>query len=251
LAGEDDFDIDDLIKVAKEDSDFSAELMRIANSPLFGTGRDVSTPDEAVHLLGSEHLKMMATLVAVTAMVRPVTRTPALRKIWIHSLVTAIIADEAARIVRLPRESACTAGLLHNVGILGMMSAYPEGYCRMLEIINRFKYDHMQTEIDLFEIDHCAAGAWLVEEWNLRDGLASVIASHHEAPVPGEVSAANLIRVAWRLSDAFGYTCVPSGRLWSWQELMAFLPNAKGSWLAGSPTAATAEISKRVMGVGI
>jgi putative nucleotidyltransferase with HDIG domain len=250
LAAEDDFEIDDLIKVAKEDNTFSAELLRIANSPLFGTGREVATPDEAVHFLGSEHLKMMATLVAVTDMVRSAARIAPLRKIWVHSLVTAIIADEAARIVRLPREHACTAGLLHNVGILGLMAVYTEEYGRMLEILARFKYDHLQTESDLFEIDHCAAGAWLVKEWNLPDDLAGAIATHHEAPVEGEVSLVNLIRVSWRLSDTFGFAPFRTDRLWSWQELMKFLPNANGSWLAGSPTAAMSEISKRVMGVG-
>ena len=51
----------------------------------------------------------------------------------LHSLVTAIIAEEAARGTGCDREAAYTVGLLHNLGTLGMMSAYPDEYSRMLE----------------------------------------------------------------------------------------------------------------------
>src|ERR1017187_4852876 len=78
-----------------------------------------------------------------------------------HSVVTAIIAQEAARLARLDSEVAYTTGLLHNLGTLGLMSAYPDEYSRMLEVSNDFGFDLLQTERDLFEIDHCAAGAYL------------------------------------------------------------------------------------------
>src|ERR1019366_7874566 len=72
----------------------------------------------------------------------------------VHSVVTAIIAQEAARLARLDSEVAYTTGLLHNLGTLGLMSAYPDEYSRMLEVSNDFGFDLLQTERDLFEIDH-------------------------------------------------------------------------------------------------
>jgi len=57
----------------------------------------------------------------------------ALRKVWIHSLVTALIAEEASRVARVACDTAYTAGLLHNLGTLGLMSAFPDEYSRMLE----------------------------------------------------------------------------------------------------------------------
>ena len=47
-------------------------------------------------------------------------------------------------------------GLLHNLGTLGLMSAYPDEYPRMLEVSNDFGFDLLNTERDLFEIDYCA-----------------------------------------------------------------------------------------------
>jgi HD-like signal output (HDOD) protein len=63
--------------------------------------------------------------------------------------------------MRVGRDAGYTAGLLHNLGALGLMSAYPSEYSRMLEVSRDFGFDLLNTERDLFEIDHCAAGAWL------------------------------------------------------------------------------------------
>ena len=52
----------------------------------------------AIGIVGTDRVKTMATLVAVNRMVRVSARVGALRKVWIHSLVTAIIAEEAARV---------------------------------------------------------------------------------------------------------------------------------------------------------
>ncbi|MCU1236383.1 MAG: metal dependent phosphohydrolase, partial [Candidatus Solibacter sp.] len=170
----------------------------------------------------------------------------ALRKVWIHSLVTALLAEEAARLAHMERESAYTAGLLHNLGTLGMMSAYPDEYSRMLEVSDDFGFDLLSTERDLFEIDHCAAGAYLAQDWGFPDELAAVIATHHDDPVPGEASLYNVVKVCWRLADALGYAAFSPDKEWTWEELMALLPNARGSWLGESPEAARTELAMRL-----
>ena len=52
-----------------------------------------------------------------------------------------------------------------------MMSAYPDEYSRMLEVSDDFGFDLLNTERDLFEIDHCAAGAYLAQDWGFPDEL--------------------------------------------------------------------------------
>jgi putative nucleotidyltransferase with HDIG domain len=204
--------------------------------------REVTSLAHAIIMVGTDRIKTMATLVAVNRMVRSSVRVTGLRKVWLHSLATAMIAEEAARITRCERESAYTTGLLHNLGTLGMMSAYPDEYSRMLEVSDDFGFDLLQTERDLFEIDHCAAGAYLAQDWNFPDELAAAIATHHDEPVPGEVSLYNLIKVSWRLADVLGYAAFSPDKAWTWEELMAFLPDARSSWLGESPEAAKTKL---------
>ena len=242
LVGKEGVSVSELTDLVKMDPSFSAELLRFANSALFGAPRKVTSLDQAILKVGTERIKTMATLVAMNSMVRSSVRIEALRKVWIHSLVTAVISEEVARITQSNRETAYTAGLLHNLGTLGMMAAYPDEYSGMLEVTNDGGFDLLRTEQDLFDIDHCDAGCYLAQDWGFPDELAAAIATHHDEPVPADMGLNNLIRVSWRLADALGYAAFSTNRLWTWEELTAFVPNAQSSWLGESPEAAQTKL---------
>jgi len=246
LAGSDDSSAEQIGKLAKTDPSFSAELLRFANSALFGASRKISGLTQAILLLGVDRVKTMAAVVVMNRMVRPSVSIPALRKVWIHSLATALIAEEAAARMGVGRDAGYTAGLLHNLGSLGLMSSYPQEYSRMLEVSRDFGFDLLDTERDLFEIDHCAAGAWLAKEWNFPDELVEAIAAHHEEPTAGSTGLQSLVQISWRLADALGFAASPD-REFSYQELMSCLPPVwSASWLRGDPDEARAELSARL-----
>lgn len=246
LASQEDVNARQVGELIKLDPSFSAELLRFANSALFGVRGKVASLSHAIALLGMARVRSMATFVAIRNMVRSSVRAQALRKVWVHSLVTALIAEEAARIARIDRDAAYTTGLLHNLGTLGLMSAYPDEYSRMLEVSNDYGFDLLQTERDLFEIDHCAAGAYLAQDWHFPEELAAAIAAHHDDPASGERSLGNIIKVSWRLTDTLGHAAFSPDRNWVFEDLIALLPNDPNSWLCQSPEAAKAELDTRL-----
>jgi putative nucleotidyltransferase with HDIG domain len=246
LAGQEDASPQEVGGLIRLDPSFSAELLRFANSALFGVRREVTSLTQAVAILGMDRVKSMATFVALNNMVRTSVRALALRKVWVHSVVTAIIAEEAARVSRLDSEVAYTTALLHNLGTLGLMSAYPDEYSRMLEVSNDFGFDLLETERDLFEIDHCAAGAYLALDWNFPDQLAAAIVTHHDEPVANQRSLDNLIKISWRLTDSLGYAAFSPDKNWEYDSLMAYLPNVPHSWLCHSAESAKAELDARL-----
>jgi HD-like signal output (HDOD) protein len=213
------------------DPTFTAEILRVANSSLFGVTREIATVRHAVSLLGLNRVKAMATLLAVNSMVKPAMRLESLRKFWVHSLVTAILTDEGARISNGSTEGAYTAGLLHNLGTIGLMSAFPEEYARMLEVSQEYGFDLIRTERDLFEIDHCGAGAVLAEEWNFPEAIVAAIARHHEDPPRHATALYSLVQVCWRLADVLGFATFPPERPWTYEELIEKIPAQRGSWL--------------------
>jgi putative nucleotidyltransferase with HDIG domain len=249
IVGNDDVSAKELGGLVRMDPSFSAELLRFANSALFGVRQRITSLPQAVMMVGTDRIKTMATMVALNRMIRSSVRVAALRKVWLHSLVTAIVAEEGARAGQQDREAAYTTGLLHNLGTLGLMSAYPDEYSRMLEVSDDYGFDLLQTERDLFEIDHCAAGAYLAQDWDFPDELAAAIATHHDEPVPGDTSMYNLIQVSWRLADVAGYAAFSPNRQWEWEELSAFIPNAQFSWLGESLEAAKEKIASLLTNV--
>jgi HD-like signal output (HDOD) protein len=151
-------------KLARVDPPFSAELLRFANSALFGARHRINGLTHAILLLGVDRVKTIAAMVVMNRMVRASVKIEALRKVWIHSLATALIAEEAAWGMGVGRDAGYTAGLLHNLGALGLMSSYPDEYSRMLAGSTDFGFNLSTTERDLFEIDHSAAGAYLAQQ---------------------------------------------------------------------------------------
>ena len=233
-------------EIIKLDPTFTAEILRVANSALFGVRREITSVTQAVNLLGLDRVKAMATLVAVNSMVKKVLRIEALRRIWLHSLVTAILAEECAKVSRTAVDTAYTTGLLHNLGVLGLMAAYPEEYTRMLDVSVEFGFDLLKTERDLFEIDHCAAGAYLAQEWNFPDEIAAAIATHHEEPEPGPVTLYSIVQISWRLADVVGHMAFPTENPWSYEALIKQIPNASKSWLGAGVETAKQEVDARL-----
>lgn len=239
-----------IAEIIKLDPSFTAEILRVANSALFGVAGRITTVAYAVSLLGLDRVKAMATLIALNSMVKASLRIEALRRFWIHSLVTAILTEESSKVSRAAVESAYTAGLLHNLGSLGLMAAYPEEYARMLEVSSECGFELLRTERDLFEIDHCAAGAYLAQEWNFPDEIAAVIATHHEEPA-GDSSLYSLVQVCWRLADILGYVAFPPDKAWTYDELVALIPRASKSWLGEGIEVTQGEIESRLAGLGM
>jgi HD-like signal output (HDOD) protein len=249
LVNNPDTNVSELSELVKVDPSFAAELLRFANSALMGARRKVTSLPMAIVVVGIDRVKTIATLVSMNRMVRHSVRKDALRKVWTHSLVTAVIAEEIARVSRIARDAAYTAGLLHNLGTLGLMSAYPDEYTRMLEVSTDFGFDLLRTEQDLFEIDHCLAGSYLAQDWDFPDELAAAIAVHHDDPSAPVSDLDSLVQISWRLADTLGYAAFSPKREWTWEELMGLIPRSAGAWFGGSPTAAKAEIAQRLAGI--
>jgi HD-like signal output (HDOD) protein len=229
----------------KLDATFTAEILRVANSALFGFVREIYTVKQAVSLLGLNRVKAMAVLIAVNAMVKPAMRVEALRKFWVHSLVTAILTEESARISKSSLEGAYTAGLLHHLGVLGLMSAYPEEYASMIDVSSEYGLDLLRTERDLFEIDHCAAGSCLAREWNFPEPIVAAIAGHHEEPNKSS-ALFNLVRICWRLADVVGFGAFPMEKPWTYESLVSLMPNQTASWLTAGANVLEGEITSRL-----
>jgi putative nucleotidyltransferase with HDIG domain len=239
-------DLQQISEAINLDPIFATEILRGANSPLYGAAREITTVKQAVPRLGLDRVKAVAALISVRAMLKPAVRLETLRRCWIHSLVTAILTEESARACGTPGDAAYTAGLLHNLGSLGLMAAHPDEYRRMLDVSSEFNFDQLEAERDIFEIDHCAAGARLARKWGFPDQIAAAIATHHDEPNAENKSISALVQVSWRLADTLGYQAYVTNRIWTYEELVERVPGAKRTWLGGGIDSAKQEISTRL-----
>jgi putative nucleotidyltransferase with HDIG domain len=207
LIDDPDCEVEDVYRLLKADTVLSGRLITLANSALFGSGRDESKNlEDAVVRLG---MKQVMDLVYALELPGTFKKSKAFDQIefWKHSMAVAFITRSLAKKVLTNTEdleSSFLAGLMHDVGILVLDNIIPDEYHKFLTLKDLSSSDVSLEliEQDEFEISHPEVGAEFMKKWwSLPPKVASAALSHHEkGPVKGEpltldqiVSTANRI----------------------------------------------------------
>src|SRR5262249_54198813 len=160
----------------KADAALTAELLRIVNSPIYGFASRISSLQNAITLLGFQTVRSFALAVCMKGFLQAALRIDLLRRIWRHSLASALVCDDLSTVCssNMGRDDrAYTAGLLHNIGCLGLFVAHPGTYAELLADTRADKL--LERERATLGIDHCEAGGWLARNWGFPDDLRRVI----------------------------------------------------------------------------
>ncbi|MGC9971102.1 MAG: HDOD domain-containing protein [Bryobacteraceae bacterium] len=192
----------ELIRV---DAVFSAEVLRLANSPLLGCRREVVSILHAMALLGLERLKSLVLMVALRNHMAGALQDPSLLRCWRHSLASAFLCQDLGAACWLDKDQCYTAGLMHDVGRLALLASFPGDYSELLRSVDASGSDLLEAERARFEIDHCAVGCWLITEWDLPEDFLPVVGTHHAELCGGKFDVAAATRVACRMADVLGF----------------------------------------------
>lgn len=208
LAGED-VEVRRLVELLTADPAFSAQILRLANSPLFGFHSRIESIQHALVILGLKRIRSLALTVAATNYMQAAMKVQELYRCWRHTLACALLSEELARLSSQPEDVAYTAGLLHDLGRLGLLVAHPSEYAQLLKHAGQHGLEMLDLERKFFGLDHCEAGRILAARWNLPEDLRIVAGRHHDPPGGPVQDLAGLTYLACRLADSLGFWVVP------------------------------------------
>lgn len=194
---QEDVDISVLARKVSMDQALTAKTLRLANSASSGLQVCVTTIQQAITYLGFQATRNLITAAAVTGCF-PEGKCPGFdhRTFWRHSIATAACAKVLARRTRLNQDFAFTAGLLHDIGRLVLVTAYPERYSAVLAQRQQDDRQLLDVERELLGVDHVMAGTALAQHWQFSDTMLHAIAYHHEPEAPGAGFLATIVHVA-------------------------------------------------------
>src|ERR1700683_1056800 len=109
-----DVDLRQFSELIGGDPAFTADVLFLANSSLFGFPSRMHSIRHAVALLGFDRIKSLAVTVAMRSFLGKPNRL--VHQCWQHSLACAVVCEEISGMVDLPTDCAYTAGLLHDIG---------------------------------------------------------------------------------------------------------------------------------------
>lgn len=174
-----------LLKLIEQDPQISAKLIGLANTPLFGASKRVTSIQDAAILLGLTRVKAVTLSIAVmTSLIKRPMGKLDLQKLWLHSLdislALRVLSQAMPRNTRPLDDEIFLAGLLHDIGFMVLnhldQSRSDELHTLFATETNR-TIDEIENE--LLELNHCELGAELARYWQLPDSIVAVIRFHH------------------------------------------------------------------------
>lgn len=194
---QEDVDISVLAKKVSHDQALTAKTLRLANSSLYGLQVKVTTIQQAITYLGFQTTRNLITAAAVTGCFAQ-GQCPGFddKAFWRHSIATAACCKVLARRMRFNQDYAFTAGLLHDIGRLVLVSSFTGMYQQVMEYRKANDSYVLEAERAVMGTDHVVAGVALAEHWNFSDTMKMAIAYHHDPEAPGAGLLATIVHVA-------------------------------------------------------
>ncbi|HUI81273.1 MAG TPA: HDOD domain-containing protein [Bryobacteraceae bacterium] len=206
LFDRDDVEMHDIVRLVSSDVALSSQLLALANSPLFGVQTSIRDLQHAITVLGMDRTKALSTTLAMRSFMSNAPKTPVLRRIWRHGVATAVVAEVLAPSYGLSKDLAHVAGILHDVGRVALLAAYPEQYAELAVRTHENNESILLAERAQFGLDHCQAGQLLSESWRFPNELIHVAGHHLEAPAAQDLLA--VVQTACRLAVDRGFAAI-------------------------------------------
>jgi HD-like signal output (HDOD) protein len=159
------------------------------------------------------------------------------RRYWRYTLACAFVCQELAYSGGQTGLRAYAAGLLHDIGRLALIAAYPEKYANLLTLTNSMfesgrTFNISEYERLLFGLDRFAAGDWLAARWKLPAWLHPAVGKFKEHTLVNDRELIEIVRAGTQLAHSLGFGYLEAAPRLSVPEILSKLPSALPHWEA-------------------
>jgi putative nucleotidyltransferase with HDIG domain len=182
----------DVVTAVESDVALIIAVMRLANETHGPTER-VETVVEAVEVLTPQTVHSIAKKMRTFDFFeRSNGWDAAPERFRLHALATQHAADRlAAEVGYEHRDRLTVTSLLHDIGKLVLMHAYP-GYVGQVQQNVQTPEKRIHAERRELGVDHALVGGVLARRWGLPAAIATVIERHHNPDASGEAAFVRL-----------------------------------------------------------
>ena len=212
LLQNDNYQIDDLVRLVQSDPALTGELLKFSNAAAFGHSRPVVSIQKAVTTLGTRRVGVLVLALSVLHSNRN-GRCPQFNyeQYWSRALATAVSAQALAPFAKINDEDNFTCGLLCSVGELALASVFPDRYGEYVTLPDECMHKRLALEREAFNTDHREMTASMLLNWGLPEVLVTAI-YHRESPDESEFAEGSRIHgisLSLQIAFALADICVP------------------------------------------
>ena len=180
-------DLRALARTISGDPGLLARILGIVNSAVYAPRSPIVGADQAVMMLGANHLESLLISIAASRAVSART-VPGLdlRKFWnVAAWRGAAAAALARQFDRTRRTENFTGALLQDIAV-PLLAQNVSGYPQLLEQWRAGVAPLSELEHQKYGWTHAAVAGWVFEEWEFPISLAKAV-SQHDTPDDAEV----------------------------------------------------------------
>ncbi len=200
---DDDPHIQTLANKIAQDQALTAKTLRLANSSFYGIPHEITTIPQAIAIVGFRTVRSLATTAALIENFSG-SRTAGfdVNPFWRHAIAAAVCARNLAAQLDLNTEFAYTAGLLHDIGRLVLVTQFSANYEATMVWRNQHDGSLLQAEQAVLGIDHAEVGQVLTRHWKFPESMQQAIARHHSPDCDGLLPMSLLVMAADAIAHA-------------------------------------------------
>lgn len=194
-----DASIESLQQLIAPDKGITAEILKIANSALYGRSGKIKTLKEAITLLGVRTVRNIVLLLTTKSLSGRLNQPIFHSYLRTCPILSALVALDLCNPLghRGLRDEAFLAGLMHKIGMTVIGLNRPAQYgdlLRNFEAEGGLGDSLRERERAVFGLDHCAVGARVFAMWKMPADLLAVVRDHDFAP--GDIAAqSDILRI--------------------------------------------------------
>lgn len=212
----------EVTRLLQMDAALAAEVLRLANSPVFGFRYQIRDVPHAAAVLGLDRIRGLVMTLVFRDFLAGHRSNEALRRCWHHNFACALTCETFAPAFWIEKGLAYTAGLLHDVGLLALVASHPQQYEQLLSEPVSSMREFCEKERALFGADHCQAGEWILAKWDLPPEFREVAARHHEA-LGEDSDLCSLVQLGCELARAIGFPAAGDPPPWNPEQFLSQL----------------------------
>jgi putative nucleotidyltransferase with HDIG domain len=179
----DDPSIKNLGAIIGRDVSMTAKILQVVNSVFFGLPQKISSPQQAVILLGLEAIKALVLSVKIfSEFSQKKYAWFNIDAIFNHSISVSAQAKAIAKSEKMDRDLinySLMAGLLHDLGKLILATNFKNTYRQVQAESQDSGHPLWELEQETFGTSHAEIGAYLMGLWNIENPIIEAIAFHH------------------------------------------------------------------------
>lgn len=222
----DEIEMSQVVQLVSYEKTITAQLLRMANSPLYGRAMPTESIQAAIFSLGIQRIEDILLSRCFDKLIPKQKWVVDPTVFWRHSFGCALVCREfAKRIGYEDPDKAYLAGLLHDIGIVVNSFAYTKEYRTVLDAAVQAGRPLDEQERDTLGFTHCDSGVFLAKAWQLPVSITEVIEWHHS--LEGRPSGNPLISLV-HLGDLL---CRYRGLGYGYDEWRAIELEANPAWI--------------------